>query len=274
MSTPNSASSINFLSTSNNNNSNSNFQILNNSAPKKNLLFRTISQSDQPLELQRHDSVKMIDSLNASSGYFSSQNSSTNSIYTPESTSDQIVSAMVNGTNKLPNTNNLKLLSEMSSAVNSSSPNLLPSDQPHNVSEHSNTLKRKSMDLNLADTDFNLNTNPMTFQTVNGMSTEKDSKFISKMESNISPNSTHKKMNGHNNNSAIYQDTQQRTSNGNKIVSLIQNEMFYSEASSSTKTNGFGSPSDLNSKSRSSSSSTDDIVTSSDQNTGSKLKPK
>lgn len=270
MSTLNSANSMNFQSTSNSNNSN----FLNNSAPKKNLLFRTISQSDQPLELQRQDSVKMIDSLNTSSGYFSSQNSSSNSTYTPESTNDQIVMAMVNGTSKLPNTNNLKLLSELSSAVNSSSPNLLPSDQQqNNVNESSNTLKRKSMDMKLADTDFKLNTNPMAFQTVNGQSSEKDCKFIGKMESNILPNSAHKKMNGHSN-SALYQDIQQRASNGNKIISLIQNEMFYSEASSSTKTNGFGSPSDLNIKSRSSSSSNDDIVTSSDQNMGNKLKPK
>lgn len=264
MSTLNSANSINFLPTTNNSSflttSNSTF---NNSAPKKNLLFRTISQSDQPIELQRQDSVKMIDSLNASSGYYSSQNSSTNSIFTPESTSDQIISTIMStSTNKQPNTNNLKLLSEMSSVAHNSSPNLISSDQ-QNGTEQSNSLKRKSMDVKMTD-DFKLNT-PMVFQAVNNQSTEKEAKFISKIEANLSPGNTHKKMNG------IYQDIQR--TNGNKIISLIQNEMFYNEASS-TKTNGFGSPNDLNSKSRSSSSSNDDIVTSSDQNIGNKLKPK
>lgn len=267
MSTLNSANSINFLPSTNSasflTTSNSSF---NNSAPKKNLLFRTISQSDQPIELQRQDSVKMIDSLNASSGYYSSQNSSTNSIFTPESTSDQIISTIMSGTNKQPNTNNLKLLSEMSSVANNSSPNRLPSTDQQNGSEQSNSLKRKSMDVKITD-DFKLNT-PMVFQAVNNQSTEKDAKFISKIESNILPNNTHKKMNGH---GTVYQDIQR--TNGNKIISLIQNEMFYNEASS-TKTNGFGSPNDLNSKSRSSSSSNDDIVTSSDQNIVSKMKPK
>lgn len=98
------------------------------------------------------------------------------------------------------------------------------------------------------------------------LSYSKEAKFISKIgEISILPNT--KKTNG-----LSYLDMQ-RAPNGNKISALIQNEMFYTESSMNSKTNGF-LPNQLISKSRSSSSSNDDIVTSSDQNMGNKLKPK
>ena len=241
--TLNSTSSLNF------NNSfpmtvNSTFN--NNSAPKKNLLFRTISQSDN--ELQRQDSVKVVDSLNTSSGYYSSQNSSGNSIFSMEST-DQSYNPLTN-TNHKSNTANLKLLSEISSNSN------LHLDQNNNL--QSNSLKRKNMDMNKMSEDFNKSNTSLCYS--------KEAKFISKIgEISILPNT--KKTNG-----LSYLDMQ-RAPNGNKISALIQNEMFYTESSMNSKTNGF-LPNQLISKSRSSSSSNDDIVTSSDQNMGNKLKPK
>lgn len=229
----------------------------NNSAPKKNILFRTISQTD--LEIQRQDQIKLIDSLNNSQGYYSSQNSSTHSILTPEPI-DQNISSLINkavNNSNNENNHNFRLLNDLNSKI----------DQANNSSRID--LKRKNNEIN----DFSINlgekfirNNSKPYQVTTNNNHGSTTSLV-----NINQNGN-SQINGEkfsivdNTTNIKKANFEARNGQNNKISNLIQNERIYEKKNPYT-------PDSLN-KSRSSSSSNDEIVTSSDQNLGNKSKPK
>lgn len=269
----------------------------NNSAPKKNILFRTSSQSD--IDLNRQDSVKAIDSVNTN--YYSSQNSSTqSSILTPE-VIDQNISTFLNKSNSNTTsncnhnntTNNFNLINEMTTN-NTTNPNTEINNNTNKPSVAFNTnLKRKNLDNNnnhiqISD-DFSLNLNEKLIKSNNNPNTnliyQQNLNDSNETKPHLNSNGIHEQKTTNNTISSKKINamnfemlemarggvvTSHNNSN-NKISSLInQNEIY---CDNTMKINNY-TPESLANKSRSSSSSNDDIVTSSDQNLGIKLKPK